>query len=357
MDPRIGHVAWWAQRGGDSTLCYVFIVLTDIGVLHVQEKQTVIAESVQTWLLELQDPSVRYRVLTELIGVSAKDPVVAKTRNAIPISEPVTRLLEGMHPDGYWLQRDPRTLKITGDGVEYGSFATTHFCLSYLAELGLDRNHPKVALAAERYLELQQPDGDWYKHFSCLYGYNIRTFIMLGYQQDKRLQRSINLLLDSIRKDGGYLCDMHETLRSKKKSCIRGSLKALAAFAQLGPQYWEHPSCRALIEYFLGRQGIYKRSQPQIYVNRDVQTMVFPFHWRAGLVEVLYYLARMGHGKDPRLKRTWELLDSKSTSDGRYLLEWTPSQCPWKVGKRGVANKWMTLYTLLSLKAAGMLAE
>ncbi len=85
--------------------------------------------------------------------------------------------------------------------------------------------------------------------------------------------------------------------------------------------------------------------------------MLFPFHWRAGLVEVLYHLSRMGYGNDQRLKRAWALLATKSNSEGRYLLEWTPSQSAWKVGKRGAANKWMTLYALLAQKAAGVMAE
>ena len=85
--------------------------------------------------------------------------------------------------------------------------------------------------------------------------------------------------------------------------------------------------------------------------------MIFPFHWRAGLVEVLYFLSRMGHGSDPRLDRAWKLLDSKADKEGRYPLEWTPAQSPWKVGRRGTANKWITLYALLALKAAGRYVE
>ncbi len=81
--------------------------------------------------------------------------------------------------------------------------------------------------------------------------------------------------------------------------------------------------------------------------------MIFPLHWRAGLVEVLYYLGRMGHGNDPRLARAWEMLESKADARGRYVLEWTPTQSPWKVGARGAANGWITLYALLALKASG----
>ena len=146
---------------------------------------------------------------------------------------------------------------------------------------------------------------------------------------------------------------MHETAGGRKKSCIRGSLKALAALSELGPEYWEQASCRRLIGYFLDREGIYRRSELRVVANKDVQTMIFPFHWRAGLVEVLFHLSRMGYGDDSWLRRAWALLASKSTSEGRHILEWTPSQSAWKVGRPGAANKWLTLYALLAQKAAG----
>lgn len=311
-----------------------------------------ISDSIKSWLLEPSDPSVRYRTYVELLGALADEPEVAQARRAIPTSTAVQQILDKMNPEGYWVQRNPRTHATVGDGVEYGSFATTHFCLSYLAHLGMNRQDSKVALAANRYLDLMQPDGDWYKHFSCLYGYNMQTFIMLGYRKDKRLQRSVKLLLDSVRSDGGYLCDMHEakTGRRQAKSCMRGSLKALTAFCELGPQYWEHPSCKKLINYFLDREGIFAMKDLQRPVNNDVQMMIFPFHWRAGLVEVLYTLSRMGYGKDPRLDRAWKLLATKADRTGKYILEWTPTQSLWKTGKRGQPNKWLTLYALLAKK-------
>ena len=70
---------------------------------------------------------------------------------------------------------------MVGSGVEYRNAATTHYCLSYLAELGMDKTDPRISTAADRYLNLQKPDGDFMLHLSCLLGMNIRTFTMLGY--------------------------------------------------------------------------------------------------------------------------------------------------------------------------------
>ncbi len=310
-----------------------------------------IPKNVVKWLLESEDPSVRYRTLVELLGCSLSDFDVQICKNQITASLPVKILLGKMHPDGFWLQKNPRTGKVVGDGVAYGAFATTHFCLSYLAELGMDRSHPQIAKAAERYLQLQNMDGDFYGHFSCLLGYNIRTFTMLGYKDDPRVKRSIDLLLNTKRLDGGYLCDIHEGKYKTKsvKSCIRGSVKALLAFSYF-PEYWNHDRIKLLVQYFLFRDGIFKSTKLMELVNKDMERNSFPIAWRANVFEILLSLGRMGYGKDRRLERAWKLLDVKRDAEGRYLLDWTPRQSPWRIGKRNASNKWITFYAYLAHK-------
>ncbi len=305
------------------------------------------------WLLEDDDPSVQFRTLTEVLDYDENAPEVRRARAAIPGSEPVQSLLGKMHPDGYWLQKNPRTKEIVGDGVIYDAFATTHFCLAYLAELGLDRTHPQVAKAAERYLALQQPDGDWYRHFSCLIGYNIHTFARLGYREDSRVRRALELLLHTPREDGGYLCDTHEGKYKRKavKSCIRGCVKALLAFSEF-PEYWDHPRCRQLLDYFLRRGGIFQSAHPGIPVNNDLRGLSFPITWRANSYEVLYALSKMGYGRDERLQAAWTRLEKRADGAGRFPLDWTPTQCAWKVGKRGEPNKWITFYVMAARKHA-----
>lgn len=308
--------------------------------------------SVLDWLLEPGDPSVRYRALRELAGRDGAAETL-EAKRAVLGSAPARKLLEAMHPDGYWLEKNRRTGRAVGDGVEYGSFDTTHFCLAYCAEMGLDRDHPLVGKAAERYLGMMGEDGDWYRHFSCLYAYNLRTYLLLGYRGDARLDRTIGLLLSTRRPDGGYLCDMHERPgRRPEKSCIRGSVKALTAFAEL-PEYWGHERCLALVDYFLGRHGIFRKDDHGRFVNGDMQRNTFPIVWRANVWEVLYALSRMGCGGDGRLDDAWDVMESRRDELGRYRLDWTPSQCPWKVGKRGEPSKWVTLYCLLAKHYAG----
>ncbi len=302
-------------------------------------------------MLDPENPSVRYRTLVELLDRPRDDVEVIECKNEIPESEPVKKLFSKMHPDGYWLHRKRGTNKTIGDGVEYGDYRTTHYCLSYLAELGMDRTDPRVSKAAERYLGLQKSDGDFLRHFSCLTGYNIRTFTMLGYGDDERVEKSIDLMLDTDRPDGGYLCDMHEGKYKTRpvKSCVRGSVKMLLAFSH-HPNTWKHERVERLVGYFLNRDGIYRTTNLDEVVNRDMNSVSFPITWRANVYEILLSLGRMGHGSDERLDRAWGVLDGKRDGEGRYVLDWTPSQSIWKIGKRGEPNKWVTFYSYLAHK-------
>jgi hypothetical protein len=307
-----------------------------------------ITPEIRSWLLDGNDPSLKYRVMTELLDIPVTDKEVRSTYLKIENSVAVRSIMDLMHPDGFWLQENPRSHIIYGDGVEYGAFATTHFCLAYLSELGMTNENKLIAKACDRYLSLIKDDGDWWNHYSCLYSYNIRNLIRLGYRNDNRLQKTINLMLTTNRPDGGYLCNTHENKSQSRKSCIRGAVKALMAFAEM-PEYWQHPRCIQLIDYFLKRNGVFNNSHSRL-VNRDIEYNSFPIHWRCNTWEVLWALSKMGYGNRPELHNAWQFLERNKNQQGQYILEWTPIQCPWKIGKRGKPSKWVTFYILLTKK-------
>ena len=89
------------------------------------------------WLLATPEPALRWRTFTELLDRPADNSEVLQARSAIPDSPTVKALLASMHPDGYWRVKHYRTKEWIGAGVRYADFSTTHFVLSYLAELGL----------------------------------------------------------------------------------------------------------------------------------------------------------------------------------------------------------------------------
>jgi len=104
------------------------------------------------------------------------------------------------------------------------------------------------------------------------------------------------------------------------------------------------------MDYFLLRDGIFKRTNLKDFVNKDMERNSFPITWRTNVFEILLALDKMGYGKHSRLKRAWDFLDAKADKKGRYVLDWTPEQSPWKVGKRNQPNNWITFYAHLAHK-------
>jgi len=303
------------------------------------------------WLLEENDPSVRYRTLTELLDEPSDSQEACEAKAQIPNSEPVKEIFLKMHPEGYWYYVNKNSKKGgRGDGVRYWDFVTTHYNLAFLSELGMDRNHPRIDLATNRYLRLQKDDGDFLGHYSCLFGYNLRTFLRMGYRDDPRVGKIIDLMLSTDRPDGGYLCDKYEYKWKKKipKSCIHGSVKALIAFSEL-PDHWDSSRCKCLIHYFLKRHVLHRTGKPLVPLRGYLNTS-FPMVVRPNLIEPLYALSVMGYGAAPELTEAWNILETKKNEEGRYVLDWDPPRSYFKPGKRGEPSKWLTLYAYLALK-------
>jgi len=310
-----------------------------------------IPQNVVNWLLEEENPSICYRTMKELLDMPESDPRVQRAKKKIPSYSPVKKMLDAMHPDGYWEEINPRTKEKIGDGTIYFR-NTTHFILAYLAELGMTRENPTIEKAVNRYLSLQQPNGDFYRQFSCLYAMNIRTFVLLGFRDDERVKNTIRLMRESIRYDNGYLCDMHEGKHKKGrlvKSCIRGSAKVLFAVSEL-PDLWEEPLSKKVVDYFLDRNVLYKSTDKSSLVNRDAGQTIFPFTWRFGLLDILLPLSKMGYIKEPRMQSAWDFLENHKNQKDQYILDIDIKCKYWKVGKRGESNKWVTFYAYLCLK-------
>lgn len=310
-----------------------------------------IPEDVLDWLLEPSNPSIRYRTLIEIQGYSQSHSEVQQAYNEILNWKPVLFIKKAMQPEGFWQVKVDKG-KIVGNGTEYRTFNTTHWVLGYLAEYGLTRNEEFIELAANRYLDLQKNDGDFWQHLSCLYGLNLHTFAKLGFGSDSRIQKTLELVFSSVRHDNGYLCDIHAGKKRRGtpvKSCYRGSHKVLFGLGEY-PSTWNHPSVRKLVDYFLNRQVLFKTTNPDELVVKNAGALVFPFTYREGMIEIMYPLLKMGYINHPKMLRAWELFESKRTPEKKFLLDWTPVNKYLKPGKIGEPNKWITFYAYLLYK-------
>src|SRR4029077_5416282 len=103
------------------------------------------------WLLEPDQPSIRYRALTQLEGRPENDPDVLEARRGNPQRGWAAEILRERGADGTWGDIDTLYLP---------KYRGTNWRLLVLADLGLTKETPAVRVSAELWMErYAKPDG------------------------------------------------------------------------------------------------------------------------------------------------------------------------------------------------------
>ena len=210
------------------------------------------------WLLDCDDPSVRYFTLT-LLGESADGVAAAKTRCRIMTEGAVPFILAAQREEGHRCERERfYTAKYTG----------TVWQLIILAQLGADGGDERLRRACEVILcDAQDAESGGFsvncakavggRHGSvipCLTGNLIFSVIKVGYLDDPRVRRAIDWITTYQRFDDadgdaptGWPYDPWEMCWGRH-TCHRGAIKALKALAEKPPERCSSEVRRTLAE-------------------------------------------------------------------------------------------------------------
>jgi hypothetical protein len=307
------------------------------------------------WLLEPENPSVRYWTLMDILDRPADDPNVREARAAIPAWPSVAELLASQKPDGHWVKRDYYLPKNCG----------TFWVLSVLADLGLTA---RPGLAAEdehvrRSCEFmfahQRESGAFCRRRRipgqgivwegwndvCTHARIVRFLIQFGYVDDPRTRQAMDWLLSTQRGDSMWLCD-----RAGRHGCLRATLDVLRA-AVLDPQTAAHPAisrAAAIVSDLLmePRMGRY-------HVGDMWEVLEYPY-FGYGVIPALDALVRLGYTLEhPRIAAATAFLLSRQLPDGTWPLDQSPRRPPLDFGQPDEPNKWLTLDALRVIKRMG----
>lgn len=102
------------------------------------------------WLLEQDNPSVRYLTLCYLLGQPEDDAEVEVARATIPRSRVVERIFARQAPGGFW--GDPAS-------PYQPKYKASYWTLMVLGHLGLSREDERVQRAVEHIFHFQQMEG------------------------------------------------------------------------------------------------------------------------------------------------------------------------------------------------------
>ncbi len=318
------------------------------------------------WLLEEENPSVRYFTLTQLLGKPRTDKEVKKAKSSIMKEGLVPKILAKQNSDGSWE---------TPASFYTAKYKGTSWQLIILAELGADPADERVKRACEFILANSQHHesggfsmaryektggGRESGVIPCLTGNMVYSLIKLGYLDDPRVQsgiESINTYQRFDDADGagapkGWPYDKFVNCFGKH-TCHMGAAKALKALAEI-PANKRDSKTEATIkvgaEYFL-KHHIYKQSHNPSKVSKPGWLRFgFPLMYQDDALEVLGILTSLGY-RDERMQEAVDLVISKQDDLGRWKLENTLNgRFQTNIERKSEDSKWVTLNALKALK-------
>ncbi len=318
------------------------------------------------WLLEAENPSVRYFTLTELLGKPQDDAEVVSAKKEIMLAGAVPKILSKQSSDDCWeAPEEYYTAKYKG----------TSWQLLILSELGADGKNERIQKVCEFILEASQDleSGGfsiWHsvkmgggRHsgvIPCLTGNMVYSLIRLGLLEDERVQRGVDWIVRYQRFDDGDSRAPnvwpYEHLVSGcfgKHSCHMGVVKSLKALAEI-PANKQSKAVNDTIaqgaEYML-KHHIHKKSHNLGKVSKPGWLRFgFPLMYQDDVLEVLGILTKLGY-RDARMQEAVDLVVSKQDECGRWSLENTfNGRFQTNIEQKGKPSKWITLNALTVLK-------
>lgn len=331
-------------------------------------RESVRAEA-RAWLLEKDDPGVRYLALRDVLGAGEGE--LRAARRAAHRDGPIAAVLAAMEPEGYWVK----------PGAGYNpKYRSTVWAVTLLAQLGARVEADQRVAAACAYLldHTLAPGGQFSSTASgapsgtidCLQGNLCWSLLALGCD-DARLAAAFDWMARSVTGEGvapasdakapvryyAYKCGPTFACGANNKlPCAWGAAKVMLAFAQL-PAARRTPVIERAIAHgarFLLDGDPARANYPNGYGHKPSGNwwkFGFPVFYVTDLLQIVEVLGLLGYGSDRRLAPALQLVMEKQDAHGRWALEYDYAGKTWvDFGPKRQPNKWVTVRALRALR-------
>jgi hypothetical protein len=286
------------------------------------------------WLLDPENPSVRYWTLVGLLDRPASDPEVLEVKAAIPHQSLAKTLFALQHPEGYW-----------GDETKPHTARGAVSALNLLHMLGITPDERTTA-GCNSFLKFCQHESGGFSMtktrrsgiFPCTTGEHLRFLVYFGLGQDPRVRAAFTFLIEAMSTDKTLDCG-----RYQHKDCLWGAIAALNGLAVLPPEMHSTQSERVveslantLLDARYDFEGEHKRWL----------TFGVPRAW--DLLRALTALAAHGYACDSRFMPLLRLVLNRQDEQGRWVCGSVSRT--WPIERRNQPSKWITLDVLRVLK-------
>lgn len=329
-----------------------------------------------SWLLEHDEPGVRYLAMRDLLELPADDVDLIAAQELAHAEGPISIILDEMNDSGYWVEAGP------GYTPKYRS---TVWSVIMLAQLGTSITLDERIERACKYLfeNALTENGQFSASgtpagtVDCLQGNLCAAMLDLGFG-DPRLEKAFEWMARSVTGEGvAPMKDKKASLRyysgkcgpdfqcgaNNKLPCAWGAIKVMLAFAKL-PKKQRTPlienAIRKGIEFLLGIDPA-EATYPTGWSNKPSGNwwkFGFPVFYVTDLLQNIEALVRLGYAGDPRLSNALKIIQEKQDENGQWVLEYDYAGKTWlDFGKKKEPNKWVTLRAVWVLKHSNGKAE
>ena len=323
------------------------------------------------WLLEAEDPGIRYLALRDILELSPDDHELKFARLAAHKEGPIAKVLSKMNPEGYWVKPGP------GYNPKYRS---TVWAMILLAQLGASGSEDKRIEQACRYVLDHMAEGGQFTSttsgapsgtIDCLQGNILWSLMEMSYE-DPRLDKAYEWMARTVTGEGiasaeekeapiryyAYKCGPAFACGvNNKLPCAWGGVKVMLAFSKL-PAVKQTPLINKAIrqgaEFFFGIDPATAKYPTRTgeKPSRNWWKFGFPIFYVTDLLQLAEALVGLGYGADPRLANTLNIIREKQDDKGRWSLDYEYTGKTWiNFGKKNLPNKWVTLRALRLLSS------
>jgi hypothetical protein len=332
-------------------------------------------------LLKSDEPSVRWKVMTRVVGEDPESRKVRELREEIRTSPRARALIAG------------RDRKHVREPYVYANWRGAHWTLAMLAEIGYPAGDESLLPMREQVLEYWLNSSFYmefesksavpkhrssegvpiiqgrYRRCASQQGNALYSITRLGLA-DKKSDALAERLIHWQWPDGGWNCDRRPSAHVSSFNESLLPMLGLAAHAERAKDDAARAAALKASEIFLCRRLFKSKTDGEIISPHWVRPK-YPRYWHYDMLGGLVAMAEMGLMKDPRCADALDLLEKKELPKGGWAAQGrfykvsasmdmstrfgSISQVEWGSAGNARMNEWVSADALYVLRAAGRL--
>jgi hypothetical protein len=312
-------------------------------------------------LLNSGEPSVRFKVLVNVLGKKLESVEIRKLQQEIKASPRVKLLLSG-------IRKDENTLF-----HPYKKWHGAHWVLANLADIGYPLGDKSLIPLRERvYGWLLSPEHEKriktiagrVRRCASQEGNALHCLLTLGLADD-RTEELAERLMKWQWSDGGWNCDKNPKAINSSFTESLIPLRGLALYGKLTSNREVKMATERVAEIFLKRK-LFKKQRDGKVISNDFVKLHYPCYWHYDILFGLKVMAEAGFIGDERCNDALDLSESKRLPDGGFPAESKyyrvtekqtsgRSLVDWGGASKKHMNEFVTADALYVLKKSGRL--